>query len=267
MPAALGVIGCGKMAYAIVAGLARNQWEYSRLLVYDPDQARSELFTREFSAQAVTAGEVVSRSQVVILAVKPAQIPAVLAETGKAWTDDKLLLSVAAGIKTSSLEGMLTSRPAVIRIMPNTPALIGQGISALCRGINAGDEDLALAQGIFACLGSAVIVNESLMDAVTALSGSGPGYIYLVAEAMIQAGINIGLDKNLARQLVLKTMAGSVAMMEETGLHPAQLKDDVTSPGGTTIAGIRQLEKHGLRRAFFDAVEKAFERSVQQGNK
>lgn len=267
MSVALGVIGCGKMAYAIVSGLVRNQWEYSRLLICDPDRERTELFTREFSAQAVTAPEVVSRSQVIILAVKPSQIPAVMAETRPAWTDDKLLLSIAAGIKTLSLEETLTSRPAVIRIMPNTPALIGQGISALCGGKNAGDENLVLAQNIFACLGSAVIVDESLMDAVTALSGSGPGYIYLVAEAMIQAGINIGLDKNLARQLVLKTMAGSVAMMEETGLHPALLKDDVTSPGGTTIAGIRELENHGLRQAFFDAVEKAFERSGEQGKK
>lgn len=266
MEKALGIIGCGKMAYALVKGIHGSPaLSVGPLLVNDVNPSRTALFAAEFKSTAIEQWELVNQSTIIILAIKPQQVADVLALTRDAWTEDKLLISVAAGIKTSTIEGQLASPVPVVRIMPNTPCLVGAGVSAYCPGKYARSDDLELVGNIFSTMGAALPMEEKYMDAVTAVSGSGPAYAFLVVEAMMNAAVQIGLDINTARQLVLKTLEGSIKMLEDTGEHPAILREQVCSPAGTTIAGIRQLEAKGLRAAFFDAIEKAYLRSIELG--
>lgn len=261
----IGVIGCGKMAYAILAGLNNHRDKYARILVNDVDTGRSQLFQKEFGAESVSAREVISASNMVILAVKPAQVESVLSEAADAISPDKMVVSIAAGVKTATIERCISAHCPVIRVMPNTPALVGKGMSAVCAGKRTGTEQLQVVCELFESIGSVVVVDEKYMDAVTAISGCGPAYFYLIAEAMINSAVNIGLDANMARKLVLETMQGSVSTMQISDRHPAQLRDDVSSPGGSTIAAVRKLEENGIRKAFFDAVEAACRRSVELG--
>lgn len=253
------------MAHAIITGLNNNRDKYGKIMVSDIDPGRCQLFRDDFRATAASAKEVIAGSGLIMLAVKPAQIESLLAETADVITPDKLVVSIAAGVKTAAIEKWIPAHCAVVRVMPNTPALVGKGMSAVCAGKRANAEQTRLVCEVFASIGSVVSVDEKYMDAVTAISGSGPAYIYLVAESMINAAVNVGLDANLARQLVLETIQGSTAMMQITNRNPAQLRDDVCSPGGTTIAAVRKLEENGLRRAFYDAVEAAWRRSVELG--
>lgn len=265
MPANLGVIGCGKMGYALLKGINSAPTTFGSVHIYDVDPARIQLFGREFNAQEATPGEVVANSDLVILAVKPGQIKAVLQATRDYWSQDKLLVSIAAGIKTATIEKELLPGVRVIRVMPNTPCLVGEGVSAIAGGLNASPADLDAVQGILATVGVALIIEEAYMDAVTAVSGSGPAYAFLLAEAFMDASLSTGLSSDISRRLVLQTLKGSIAMLEQSGEHPAVLKAQVTSPGGTTIAGLRELEAGGLRAAFFAAVDKARQRSVELG--
>ncbi len=264
MPQKLAIIGCGKMAYAIMKGLDRQA--YAAVYCHDINPARSALFETEFQATACSLCETIDAAEVIILAVKPQHMQQVMQTSDGRWNKDKLLISVLAGVKTESLEKASGGQTAVIRVMPNTPCLVGEGISALCPGKLATPIQMQIARDIFAQLGSAVTVEEKLMDAVTAVSGSGPAYVFLAVEAMINAAVNVGLDAVLSRELVIETFKGSLAMLEAENLHPAILREQVCSPGGTTIAGVRQLEGNGLRKAFFDAVEKAYQRSIELGN-
>ena len=259
----LAVIGCGKMAYAIMKGLDRKA--YATVYCHDINPARSALFETEFAATACSLCETIDAAEVIILAVKPQQLQQVMQTSQGRWNQEKLLISVLAGVKTETLENTTGRKTAVVRVMPNTPCLVGQGISALCAGKLATPVQLETARDIFAQLGAAVTVDEKLMDAVTAVSGSGPAYAFLTVEAMINAAVNVGLDAALARELVIETFKGSLAMLEAENLHPAILREQVCSPGGTTIAGVRQLEGNGLRKAFFDAIEKAYQRSIELG--
>jgi len=261
----IGVIGCGKMAHAILSGLSKNSDKYGDIVVNDIDPGRSQLFHEDFKANVSSAKEVISRSDLVILAVKPYQIETLLAEVSGAITADKVIVSIAAGVKTAAIEKWILAHCPVIRVMPNTPALVGKGISAVCAGKRAQSAQTQIVCELFETVGSVAVIDEKHMDAVTAISGCGPAYFYLVAEAMTNAAINVGLDGNLARQLVLETMQGSVSTMQITNRHPAQLRDDVCSPGGTTIAAVRKLEEKGLRAAFFDAIEAAWRRSIELG--
>lgn len=268
MEQALGIIGCGKMAYALVKGIHSSpDLKMEGLLVNDVNPSRTALFAAEFKSTALEQWELVNQSKTVILAVKPQQVADVLALTREAWTEDKLLISIAAGVKTGTIEGLLDVPVPVVRIMPNTPCLVGAGVSAYCPGKHARSEDLELVGKVFSTTGLAIPTEEKNMDAVTAVSGSGPAYVFLVAEAMMNAAVQVGLDINTARQLVLKTLAGSIKMLEDTGEHPAILREQVCSPAGTTIAGVRQLEARGLRAAFFNAIEAAYLRSIELGNK
>lgn len=259
----LAVIGCGKMAYAIMKGLDKQA--YGAVFCHDINPARSALFETEFGATACSLCETIDTADVVILAVKPQQLQQVMQTSSGRWTQEKLLISVLAGVKTETLEKSSGGQTAVVRVMPNTPCLVGQGISALCAGKLATPLQLQIARDIFSQLGSAVTVEEKLMDAVTAVSGSGPAYVFLAVEAMINAAVNVGLDAALSRELVIETFKGSLAMLEAENLHPAILREQVCSPAGTTIAGVRQLESNGLRKAFFDAIEKAYQRSIELG--
>lgn len=256
------------MAYAMLKGLSMaSDFSVGRLYINDVDPARTNLFVAEFKGEAVESKELVAKADTIILAVKPQQVPDVLAATSDVWNEKKLLVSIAAGIKTGTIESLLAPPVPVIRVMPNTPCLVGAGVSAFCPGRHAKVQDMEIAGRILRTTGIALATEEKNMDAVTAVSGSGPAYIFLVVEAMINAAVQVGLDVNTARQLVLKTMSGSIKMLEETGEHPAVLREQVSSPAGTTIAGIKELEANGLRRAFFDAIEKAWKRSIELGNK
>jgi len=262
----LGVIGCGKMAQAILTGIHKQDTcPYSQLLVNDINPSQVQLFVDLFQATSCTQLDLVGQSDVVILAVKPHQVSEVLNNTSAAWKPGKVLISVAAGVKTSVIQSCLPAGIKLVRVMPNLPALVGAGIAAVSAAEGTGEEELGQVETLLSGLGKTVRVAEDKMDAVTAVSGSGPAYIMMVVEAMMEAGVSIGLDWNLARQLVLATISGSIAMLEKTGQHPAELRNQVSSPGGTTIAAVKQLEEQGLRSAFFNAVEKAYQRSVQLG--
>ncbi|MFY9322971.1 MAG: pyrroline-5-carboxylate reductase [Syntrophomonadaceae bacterium] len=262
----LGVIGCGKMAKAIVSGIYdKEPRPYATLLVNDIDDGQAKLFVDLFQAQRGDQLEVVGQSDIVLLAVKPHQIGEVLRNTAQAWKPGQLLISVAAGVKTGFIQSCLPPDGKVVRIMPNLPALVGEGITAIAAGEGASEEDLIQVEKLLSGLGRTVRTDEKHMDAITAVSGSGPAYVMMVVEAMTEAAVHIGLDWELAKELVLTTIGGSIKMLEITGKHPAELRNQVSSPGGTTIAAVKQLEELGLRSAFYNAIEKAYHRSIQLG--
>jgi len=266
MSQVLGVIGCGKMAYAILKGLTNSlSKEFANIYISDINPDRISLFEKEFQAISINQEELVKECNIIILAVKPQQVGQVMNETRNLWDSNKLLISIAAGIKTSVLEKEAENNLRVVRVMPNTPCLVGAGVAAVASGTNASIADTEMVKEMFGQLGMSIIVEEKQIDAVTALSGSGPGYVFLIVESMINAGVLVGLDINLARNLVLNTVKGSISMLEHSNEHPAVLRDQVSSPGGTTIAGIRQLEENGIRKAFFDAVNEAYKRSIDLG--
>jgi pyrroline-5-carboxylate reductase len=263
VPESLGIIGCGKMANAIVKGLSADKAGFKDILVNDIDQEKVLFFSREYGAEAADYATVLKQCNTIILAIKPHQVKEVLDAGRHLWNSGHLLISIAAGIKIASIEKATGNQLSVVRVMPNTPCLLGQGVAAIAPGHQVTEDKLAVVMGIFKNLGATLEIDEKYMDAVTAVSGSGPAYVFLVVEAFINAALQVGLDINLSRELVIQTMKGSLAMLEQSGEHPAILRQDVSSPGGTTIAGIRKLEDNGLRKAFFDAVEMAYNRSIE----
>jgi len=264
----LGIIGGGMMAHSIVRGLlATGVLAPERIVVSDVNAARRDLIGKNCSVATLSDNVQASqRSSVVLLAVKPQNIQAVLKEIQPVASTDTLYISIAAGITTAALYAGLGSTGRIIRVMPNTAAQVQASATAICRGPNATDEDMTIARDLFAALGSAVIVDEILMDAVTGLSGSGPAYVYLVIEALADAGVRNGLPRATALELAAQTCAGAARMVLETGEHPSALKDQVSSPGGTTINGLYRLEKRGVRAAFIDAVSAAVARSRELGS-
>jgi len=266
VPECLGIVGCGRMANAIIKGLGNNRGGFTDILVNDIDESKALAFSREYRVRATSYEKLLQQCSTIILAVKPYQVKGVLSTGQGLWHSSQLLISIAAGIRIASIEKATNNIMPVVRVMPNTPCLIGQGASAVAAGSQASERDLEVVMGIFNCLGIVVKIDEKYMDAVTAVSGSGPAYVFLVAEAFMDAALQIGMDSGLARELVLKTMEGSLQMLAQSGEHPAVLRKDVSSPGGTTIAAVRQLEANGLRKAFFDAVEMAYNRSIELSN-
>ena len=260
----IGVIGCGKMGTALVGGAVRaGAYASEQVMGFDPFPAAAEAFAAETGAtlrQDVAA--MVAEADVVLLCVKPHLATSVLADVSKdAAGGGKLVISVVAGISLSILQGAVPPSWRVIRAMPNTPALVGQGATAFCRGANATDEDAAEAMRMFASVGLAMEVPEHLMDAVTGLSGSGPAYVFLCIEALADGGVAAGLPRDQAMKLATQTLLGAATMVAQTGTHPAVLKDAVASPGGTTIAGIEALERGGLRATLISAVRAAAQRA------
>ena len=261
----LGLIGCGKMGGALLRGAIKASLVKAEdVTVYDKIPAAVKALETDVLGltAAPTAAEVAKVSDVVLLAVKPGDMQGLL--EGLATGGAKpLYLSIAAGLTLKQLEGWLGGSARVIRSMPNTPALILQGASAFSRGGNATEEDAKLAAQVLSAVGIAQEVPEKLLDAVTGLSGSGPAYVYTIIEALADGGVLMGLPRTTALQLAAQTVIGSAQMVLETGKHPAALRDEVTSPGGTTIAGLEQLEKHGLRNALLQAVRRASERAKE----
>jgi pyrroline-5-carboxylate reductase len=266
----IGFLGAGKMATAlgkgfVNAGLARGE----HLVASDPVEGARQSFAKEVGAKATASNaEVLEFARVLVLAVKPDQVREVLGGIQNQFTEEHLLISIAAGVPIARLEDTLKrehQRPRVIRVMPNTPALVGASASAYALGAGARREDGELAKRLLSAVGVAFEVKESLLDAVTGLSGSGPAYVYMVIEALSDGGVAAGLPRDVATQLAAQTVFGSAKMVLETGLHPGVLKDMVTSPGGTTIEGLHELEKGGLRAALISAVRAATEKSRKLG--
>jgi len=260
----LGFIGVGNMGGAIIRGLvAGGHVDRENLVYYDPDPARQAQMTA-LGVTAAADNAAVMQAQVVVLAVKPQILPKVLAGIQEFARPGHLIISIAAGISLKALEEAL---PAcrVIRVMPNAPTLVGAGMAALAPGSGITPEDLALTLELFKAAGEVVVVEERLMDAVTGLSGSGPAFVAVFIEALTDGGVKMGLPRALAHTMALHTVLGSARLCHEEELHPALLKDLVTSPGGTTIAGLHALESSGFRGAVMDAVTAAAEKSKELG--
>jgi pyrroline-5-carboxylate reductase len=265
----IGFIGCGAMARALAGGLAGSGSSPDDIIGSDPFPEQREAFTKAVGAAATEDNvQVVSQSDIVVIAVKPGSVATVLADlTGKSDLSRPLWISIAAGIPIATLAAGLPEGARIIRSMPNTPALVGAGATALCGNAQANEADLALAESIFRAVGTTWRAPaEDLLDAVTGLSGSGPAYVFLILEALGDAGVRVGLPRDAAYQLAFQTVFGAAKLAIEQGQHPAQLKDQVTSPGGTTIAGLEELEAGGVRAALYRAVAAATRRSRELSN-
>jgi pyrroline-5-carboxylate reductase len=262
----VGFVGGGNMGEALVRGLTKTGlMPAEHLMMADVRTERLDELKRLYGVSVASDNvTLVRQSDVILLAVKPQILGVVLDEIAPA-TPGKLLISVAAGVSTSEIRRHLPPGTRMIRAMPNTPALVLEGATAIAYSAGLEDGDMDTARQIFEAVGRVVILDESMMDAVTGLSGSGPAYIALVVEALADGGVRVGLDRKIAMTLAMQTVLGSARLLIDTGMHPAQLKDMVSSPGGTTIAGIHTLEIGGLRRTLIDAVERATHRSRELG--
>jgi len=259
----LGFLGAGKMATALARGFIQaGVVKPDQILASDPVEAARSAFAKEVGTKATASNpELLNFAVVLLLAVKPDQVPDVLNEIRVHLTEKHLVISIAAGVSLARLESGLGGSPRVIRAMPNTPALVGASATAYAPGKNATAEDGQLAQKLFSSVGIAIAVKEELLDAVTGLSGSGPAYVCLILEALSDGGVAAGLPRNVATTLAAQTLLGTAKMVLETGQHPGALKDMVASPGGTTIEGVHELEKAGVRGALMKAVRAAAEKS------
>lgn len=263
----VGFLGAGKMATALAQGLVRaGLVNAAHLVASDVVPAAREAFQRDTGARAVAdSAEVVRLASVVFLAVKPAQVLPLLGQLQPHFTAQHLVISIAAGLPLARLEAPLPPGVRVVRVMPNTPALVGAGAAAFALGSAATPADGELAQRLLAAVGLALEVKEPLLDAVTGVSGSGPAYAYVMIEALSDGGVAAGLPRDVATRLAAQTLLGAARMVLETGLHPGVLKDMVTSPGGTTIAALHELEKAGVRGALMTAVRTAADKARQLG--
>lgn len=265
----IGFLGAGKMATALAKGfLHAGLVEASQLVAADPAPAARDHFQAETGGRTVAANRSAAQpSDVLILATKPDLVAAALSEISDdlAQNPNRLILSIAAGITLSKLEALVPAGVRVIRVMPNTPALIGAGAAGYALGARATAADGELAQQLLSAVGLALPVKESLLDAVTGLSGSGPAYVYQFIEALSDGAVAAGLPRDVATRLAAQTVLGGAKMVLETGLHPGALKDQVTSPGGTTIEGLHELEKGGLRATVMSAVRAAADKAKKLG--
>ncbi len=257
----LAIIGAGKMGGAVLGGLVASGWPSSEIAVVEPDPATAERVASQFGVAVLPAVRAVAGAAAVVLVVKPAEVVKVLDGITAHFPADAILVSLAAGVPVATLEAHLPAGSAVVRVMPNTPALVGKGMSALSPGNSCPAAGLDLAERILAAVGQVVRVPEAMQSAVTAVSGSGPAYVFAVAEAMIDAAVGLGLARPLATQLSVQTLLGAAALLAETGEHPTVLRENVTSPGGTTAAALHELERARLRYAFAEAMAACAKRS------
>ena len=263
----LGFIGAGNMAEAIIHGIIQNQVVLpNRILASDLSGERREYISRTFGMETVEENRsLVDQSNVIFLAVKPQAVPQVLKDIGANMGPDKLLISIVAGVPIKTLSSGLPKGPRIVRTMPNTPMTVMEGAMAIASDSPALPEDLETVETLFRPLGSTVQIEEKLIDAVTGLSGSGPAYVFMMLEALADGGVKMGLPRDVSETLAAQTLLGSAKLFLETRINPGQLKCMVTSPGGTTIAGIHELEKGGLRASLMNAVESATKRSIELG--
>jgi pyrroline-5-carboxylate reductase len=259
----IAILGAGRIGESLIAGLLSAEWRRPEEIFATTRRAEraEELRERYGVAATLSNAEAAAGAALVVIAVKPQDLEALLGDVGPVLEPDQTVLTIAAAIPTSVIEGRLAAGVPVVRAMPNTPSTVHEGMAGLCAGSHASDEDLTLAQDALEHLGAVVRVPESAMDAITAVSGSGPAYFALLAEAMIEAGILLGLSREISTQLVVQTMLGTAKLLRDEHIHPVELREAVTSPGGTTIRAIRELERAGVRAAFLNAIQAAMERS------
>ena len=263
----VGFLGAGKMATALAKGFVRAEIVVPReIMASDPHDAARKNFATELGSKVSASNlEIAKFADVLILATKPDQVPAALAEIHDQFSSKQLLISIAAGVTNARLESAHASNARDIRVMPNTPALVGAGASVFALGKNATANDAEIARKLLSAVGLALQVKETLLDAVTGLSGSGPAYVYQFIEALSDGGVAAGLPRDIATLLAAQTVSGAAKMVLETGQHPGALKDQVTSPGGTTIEGVHELEKGKMRATVMNAVRAATEKSKKLG--
>lgn len=263
----IGFIGAGTMAKAIIKGLINSG------LISKNNISATEISPKLAQKAAYATGinvitnnnDLVANSQIIILCTKPFAVKSVLEDIKNSLTEDKLVVSIAAGISTETIEKVIEKQIPVIRVMPNIPALVGEGMSAICRGKFAVDAHSSLVMEIFKAVGRCIEVDERLINAVTGISGSGPAFIYLIIEALSDGGVKLGLKKEIAIELASQTMLGAAKMVLETGKHPALLKDEVTTPGGCTIAGLAVMENEKIRSALIKTVQETAKSAEELG--
>ncbi|HYY76587.1 MAG TPA: pyrroline-5-carboxylate reductase [Gaiellaceae bacterium] len=261
----LAVLGAGKAGEALIAGVLSAGWRTAEEIVATArhEEHLEDLGERYGIATTLSNVEAVEGAALVVIAVKPQDIEGLLSEIAGAVTADQTVLSIAAAIPTSLIERHLSDRVPVVRAMPNTPVTVHEGMAGIAAGTYAEEEHLARAEEVLGSVGRSVRVDEGYMDAITAVSGSGPAYFALLAESMIEAGILLGLSREIATDLVVQTMLGTAKLLRDEKMHPVELREMVTSPGGTTIAAIRELEQAGVRAAFLNAIQAAMVRSKE----
>jgi len=257
----VAILGAGMLGESLLSGLIASGRAVDDIVISERHEVRATQLSETYGVAAASSTDAVTGSDVVFLAVKPQDMGALLTEIAGVVSSDQLVVSMAAGVTLATLEAGLPAGTAVVRVMSNTPVRIRMAMSALSAGTHADDAHLARAQELLGAVGATVVVPESQQDAVTALSGSGPAYFFFLVEAMIDAGILLGLPRTVAADLITQTALGAATMLRESGEHPVALREAVTSPGGTTIAAIRELENHGVRAALLAALEAARDRS------
>lgn len=257
----VAIFGAGVMGETLLSGLLRAGRPADTLVITERRPERAAELAEKYGVRVLDNSEAAALADTLVLVVKPQDMGGLLTEIAPHVVDGNLVVSLAAGITTQYLESHLPDGRAVVRVMPNTPALVDQGMAAVSAGAHCDPEHLREAEALLAATGKVVEVPEKLQDAVTAISGSGPAYIFYVVEAMIEAGVVLGMPRATATELVVQTLYGAATMIKETGQHPTVLREQVTSPGGTTAAALRELDDHKVRAAFITAMEAAATRS------
>jgi pyrroline-5-carboxylate reductase len=255
------IIGAGVMGETLLSGLVRAGRRVDQLMVGEKRAERARELEERYGVAVVSNREAAAKADTVALVVKPQDMGDVLEEIAPELRAGQLVVSLAAGITTSFIESRVPDGVAVVRVMPNTPALVDEGMAAISPGSHCDESHLSEVESLMASTGKVLRIPEKQMDAVTAISGSGPAYIFFVVESMIEAGVHLGLPRSTATDLVVQTLVGSAAMLRETGTHPVVLREQVTSPSGTTASALRELEVHRVRAAFLAAMEAARNRS------
>lgn len=265
MNSMIGLIGAGNMGSALIAGIVEGKkFEADQLVVSDIKRDRADYLAQKYHVRGADSNQILIKDcDTIILAVKPKEIKPLLRDVKGEIRDDHLLISIAAGVPIATIRDTLQRDLSIVRVMPNTPAMVGMGITAISSGPFAKAKDIDMAVKIFSQVGETVIVDEELMDAVTALSGSGPGYIFLIMEALVDAGIRLGLKKEIALALAIQTTLGTAQLARESKESLAELRDKVTSPGGTTAKGLAVMSERGLTDIIIEAVEAACRRSKE----
>lgn len=265
----IGFIGTGNMGEALIAGLLKAKFTTpEQIMAFDAEGARLRFIQKKYGVKKASDNHhLASQCDPLLLCVKPQSMKEVIEEMADSLESSKLLISIAAGVPLYAIETYARKQLRLIRVMPNINVLVQEGASAIAPGNLATDDDVKLAKAVFDCVGRSILIHEPLMDAVTGLSGSGPAYVFLIIEALTDAGVHLGMTRAQAFALVTQTVMGSVKLLSQTGDHPALLREKVTSPGGTTAAGLYKLEEGGLRKILIDAVIAATQRSKELGDK
>lgn len=257
----IAILGAGVMGETLLSGLIRSGRSVEGLVITGRNEARTQELSARYAVRATDSATAAGAADTAVLVVKPQDMSGLLAEIGEHLRPGTLVVTLAAGITTAFVEHRLAAGTPVVRAMPNTPAMVDQGMAAICAGAHCDESHLAEVESMLRCCGKVLRVDEKHLDAVTAISGSGPAYVFYVVEAMIEAGVLLGLPRGTSTELVVQTLYGAATMLRETHQHPTVLREQVSSPGGTTMSALRELDDHKVRAAFLTAIEAAAKRS------